>query len=788
MSSFPNFSNIAEYVVNEINRRKSDTQVISELNCWARVISGVDAGLVLVSNPNIPLFRAAGQNIDSLYGSSQTSGTIGKTWSGGAVNTGFDPQIGLPSPIISSFEVDEGSGTISRKATFTVTAYTRKQLEEITKYFLEPGFTVFLEWGWNTKTGVAPLEDVTVNYVTKAASAKELNEARKKSEGHYECYLGFITGGDISFNDGKWNVSVKLSGFTELPSYLNASDNSTNNECGEKIKTEEFTAIAKTPTLGKKRFKQVFNLLPTPRRTNLVKGLINDIDVTHPVNFVNFDEGLRKQLADNSTGLLTRALTGLFNFFGGDASTQRVEGVPVPNGADIIGSERFIRFGTLMKIINKNGTVAVKLGDNDIQMYIDTNNTPISAFDRIFSTDKSKLIIPNQKTPKFSIERAKAGDTTVTTEPPSNCSISSTDANPGSKTKIIKFPYRKDIENGKVDGIKLFYDGDVSYVKINKKGKDWGFLDDLYINFDFAISVLDTPKLSLRDVLYELLNGMSSAVNGLWNFQIQESNKPDDKGLTYLRVVDMNFISDVPNTKKDNSESTLEFQLYGIKSVFIDSTFTVDLGGAMMNKIIGERLSATLNPSDQPTSGRLFSSATDQVLNSLKTECPPSGSGETEDPTEAETKDLERKNLEKFVERVGAYPLVTLVGTQGWFASKVKSITDVKDIAKSVYLISFDDKNLFNEYKLIDTGQTAESENSTITENDVSTLLPITFSFTIHGISGIKKGDMFTVNGLPDRYGSEYGFFQVLSVKHIVSKMSWTTTIEGGFRTRRKKK
>jgi hypothetical protein len=788
MSSFPNFSNIADYVVNEINRRKSDTKVISELNCWARVISGVDAGLVLVSNPNIPLFRAAGQNIDSLYGSSQTSGTIGKTWSGGAVNTGFDPQVGLPSPIISSFEVDEGSGTISRKATFTVTAYTRKQLEEVTKYFLEPGFTVFLEWGWNTKTGVAPLEDVTVNYVTKAASAKELNEARKKSEGHYECYLGFITGGDISFNDGKWNVSVKLSGFTELPSYLNASDNSTNNECGEKVKTEEFTAITNTPTLGKKRFKQAFNLLPTPRRTNLVKGLINDIDVTHPVNFVNFDEGLRKQLADNSTGLFTRALTGLFNFFGGNASTQKVDGVSVPNGADIIGSERFIRFGTLMKIINKNGTVAVKLGDNDIQMYIDTKNTPISAFDRIFSTDKSKLIIPNQKTPKFSIERAKAGDTTVTTEPPSNCSISSTDKNPGSKTKTIKFPYRKDIKNGEVDGIKLFYDGDVSYVKINKKGKDWGFLDDLYINFDFAISVLDTPKLSLRDALYELLNGMSSAVNGLWNFQIQESNKPDDKGLTYLRVVDMNFISDVPNTKKDNSESTLEFQLYGIKSVFIDSTFTVDLGGAMMNKIIGERLSATLNPSDQPTSGRLFSSATDQVLNSLKTECPPSGSGETEDPTATEKKDLERKNLEKFVERVGAYPLVTLVGTQGWFASKVKSVTDVKDIAKSVYLISFDDKNLFNEYKLIDTGQTAESENSTITENDVSTLLPITFSFTIHGISGIKKGDMFTVNGLPDRYGSEYGFFQVLSVKHIVSKMSWTTTIEGGFRTRRKKK
>ncbi len=779
MSSFPNFSNIADYVVKEINRRKSDTKVISELNCWTRVISGVDAGLVLVSNPNIALFKAAGQNIDSLYGSSQTSGTIGKNWAGNAVNTGPDPQVGLPSPIISSFEVDEGSGAISRKASFTVTAYTRKQLDEVTKYFLEPGFTVFLEWGWNTGIGVKPLakspNKVTVEYVTKAASATQLNEARKTSGGHYECYLGFITGGDISFSDGKWDVSVKLTGFTELPSYLNASDNSTNNQCDEKVKTEEFVAIENTKILGEKRFKQVFNALPTPRRTNLVKGLINDVDVSHVVNFINFEEEIRKQIADNSTN----ALQSLVAFFGGDVGNTKAQGVTIPNGSDIIGSERFIRFGTLMKIINTNGMVSVKLGDNDIQMYIDTKNTPISAFDRIFSTDKSKLIIPNQNTPKFSIQDAIEGEL-GTSDESSDCSIVS-------KDKTIKFPYRKDIENGKVDAIKLFYDGDASYVKINKKGTDWGFLDDLYINFDFAASVLDTPKLSLKDVLYELLNGMSSAVNGLWNFQIQESSQPDDKGLTYLRVVDMNFISEVPITKKDNDESTLEFQLYGAKSVFIDSTFTSDIGGSMMNKIIGERLSATINPSDQPTGGRLFSSATDQVLKSLEIECPPTNIKDATPPSNKETEDLVRRNLEKFVERVGVYPKVELT-SKGWFDSVIDDILESTDIEENTLFISYDDKNLFNEYKLIDTGQTADSENSTITENDVSILLPITFSFTIHGISGIKRGDMFTVNGLPDRYGEDRGFFQVISVKHVVQNMSWKTTVEGGFRNRRKKK
>ena len=38
-------------------------------------------------------------------------------------------------------------------------------------------------------------------------------------------------------------------------------------------------------------------------------------------------------------------------------------------------------------------------------------------------------------------------------------------------------------------------------------------------------------------------------------------------------------------------------------------------------------------------------------------------------------------------------------------------------------------------------------------------LLPIKFTFTIHGLSGWKRGDKFKVVGLPQRYNN--GFFQV---------------------------
>lgn len=773
MSSFPNFSNIANYVTDTLNKRKSNPISVSTLNCWARVISGVGNGLVMVSNPNIPLFRAVNQNVESLYGSSQTSGTIGRDWSGKAVNTEMDSQIGLPRPVISSFEVDEGSGNISRKASFTITVYTKKQLDEITKYFLEPGFTVFLEWGWNNTDGVIPLakasNQITVDYVSKASSAFEIAKVREQSYGNYECYLGFITGGGIAFNGNSWTVSVNLTGFTELPSFLNVSDNTTHisgstNSCGDnrELKTDKFDTIKNETDLGKKRYKTMYNELPSVRRTNLIKEtFLNDKNIANPVNFVNFDESVRDKILNKSKEGLAWGLSLIGIDIGGSTEAQ---GESIPNGLQIIGNERFIRFGTLMDILNKNGLVSITVGNKNVSMNINTKNTPISAFERIFSIDKSKLIIPNPKTPRFSLAEAKISAGTLSASDEfTDCSIKYLDT-------VVKFPYDKAIINGVVDGdtTKLFYDSQPEYLKVNKEKSTWGFLDDLYVNFDFVSTIIDTPKLSMKDALYEILNGLSSAVNGLWNFQIQEIPKADSNGVVELRVIDLNFISENNRNSANDTKDIFKFELYGINSIFIDSSFDMDIGGNMMNKIIGERLSVTNNPSDQPTGGRLFAKGLeDKVLNSLEVECPPSNT--TTDKAEIsadEKEELEAKNLEEFIRKVGVYPKVEITED------------NIGTIDTSTYFISYDDKNLFNEYKGIG--------DSIIKEETVSILLPIKFTFTVHGISGIKRGDTFVVNGLPDTYDESNGFFQVLSVKHTVQDMIWKTTIEGGFRQKRK--
>jgi hypothetical protein len=763
MSSGYNFSNIADYVITEINRRKGNTLEVSKLNCWARVVSGVDNGLILVSNPNIPLFRAAGQEIESLYGSSKTSGTIGKDWDDKPVNTGTDPQIGLPRPVISSFKIDEGSESgISRKASFTITAYTKNQMDVVAKYFLEPGFTIFLEWGWNTVHGVKEIsKNVNVDYVTKAMDFVKLNEVRKSTKGHYDCYLGYITGGNISFNGTAWDLSVNLVGYSEMASHLNTSDNSKKIE----VTTSKVDAASKfkniknteNESIGRARFKMMFNELPNIRRTELNKQLLDNPDIANPVNFINFDDKISSKISNGDASIKTifKRLVGL--------DKKEVQGEAIPQNINILSDGRFIRFGVLMKILNNNGVNSMTLGNIDVNMFINTENTPISAFEKIFSTDKSKLIIPNTNTPEFSIEDIKTlgrlnpdGETT-------DCSITD------DVGTIIRFPQLIDIRNGKTKNFKgddIFLGGTDTDtdVLLNKNKNEWGYLDDLYVNFDFAFDILNSSKITTKDALYQILNGMSSAVNGYWNFQIQEFPS-DDTNIVELKVIDLNF-----KGKLDRGRVSCNFDLYGLNSVFIDSNLTMDIPGSVTNQIVGNRLGASINPSNQTVLSNLFSTnISDKILNAINITSDgdtPADNQQQSSDTDSFDKDEEEKNLEEFFKRCGIYPKVT-----------INENSEIGSIDTSTYFIAYDDKNLFNSLK-IESDRKYEKDIQ-----EVSIPLPIGFSFTIHGISGIKRFDMFTVNGLPKKYGSTDGFFQVESVEHIIENMSWKTVVSGRFRS-----
>jgi hypothetical protein len=160
--------------------------------------------------------------------------------------------------------------------------------------------------------------------------------------------------------------------------------------------------------------------------------------------------------------------------------------------------------------------------------------------------------------------------------------------------------------------------------------------------------------------------------------------------------------------------------------------------------------------------GTLFAEGlTDLVLTDINSKKEISTGDEKAGSTETETdEELKEKNYAEFLGKLGTYPKVDKE------RGDIKSGFDINDVT---YVATYDDSQLLKMGK---------SEGS---DDDVSILLPINFTFTIHGVSGIKRGDKFKVDGIPDKYAKQ-GFFQVLGIKHTIQGMEWVTEVTGGYR------
>lgn len=759
MSSFPNLSNLASYVKDALDRRIGNIQNISQLNAWVRVSSGVGSGLVLLSNPNFALFKAGGEA--SIYGDKDASGTLGTTWGGSAVYAETNDSGFRPKPNITSIEIDEGAGTLSRKASFTITCYTKGQLDTLCEYFLEPGYSIFIEWGWNVPESLNSYSPtLSTNTVADFQSFKNVNAARAASGGAYDNYLGFITGGGISSNADTYEISIKCTGFTELPAYFMGADNSEDSENEEKITEPEYSTaqISAETNLGKKRFMMAFNRLPSNRRTTRVSALIVNPLVANPSNFINVDETVKAKVNEcvSGTTLLGISLNDEEANVGGTD-------VEFPSGTEIIKDEAFIRFGTLMEILNRIGMEGFMIGGNLVKTQINTKTTVCCAFPKIFSTDKKKLFIPNKTAPLFDLVKAANSptDNGVSDAATDDCSV----VNVNDSARPIMFPAAGEIVNGVAGGrviVNPKVDG--TFEGLKKPNGQWGFLDDLYVNLDFAKSVLETKNFSMRNALYQILNGMSAAAGGLWDFQIMS-----DENDTELRVVDMNLTP-------TGVQEPYQFVLAGVNSIFIDASLDMDISGAKMNQIIGNRLGQTINGSQKDVKSKdkvgLFTNKEDLILKEIrKREEPPPPKDATppEGPTEDELEEAKIKNLQLMLDKVGLMPRPHL-------DDKYPFESDLK---KSVFTVSYNDQAVFEFFKNQNDKKAVQVE-----PGGVGPIMPIKFTFTIHGLSGIKRGDKFKVLGLPKNYETT-GFFQVTSVKHTITDMLWKTDIEGSFRQSR---
>ena len=149
-----------------------------------------------------------------------------------------------------------------------------------------------------------------------------------------------------------------------------------------------------------RRFKNMYNLLPSFRQTEKVRETIKDRTTMY--DYINFDAVTNKSISSytdpyswqNLLALVTPGADG-----GGDADV---------NGASIekeklFSKHKYIRFEVAMDILNQNDSFqAYKVGNKEVSIQISISDVKIGAFPKMFSMKASKLIIPGEL-PDFSV-------------------------------------------------------------------------------------------------------------------------------------------------------------------------------------------------------------------------------------------------------------------------------------------------------------------------------------------------------------------------------------------------
>lgn len=833
---WPRLSQIEGNIFKKILGRLNDKA--TERVVWIRVISGAvttsGKGLVMQSNQtNWTVFRGTGAG--SYYGDSISSGDIGVDLDGGLVSTGGG-RILRPSPIITGLQIKEGKDQISREAILTLKCFTLEQMELIQSYLMEPGYSLCMEYGWNTPESETSAINLNagVDTVISTASNRNLNydnlhAARINSSGDYDSFLGFIVGGSVASEGEAFNITVTLRGMPGLPTFMQSQHKilqlggptgKVKNAAGEPLtygtnELEEPATVAQGDILRDRRFKNMFNSLPTFRQTKVVQALKNTTTFS---DFINFDAVVNKTVSSFTDPDFWSSLGDMVT--GNDPSKVEINGAAIEKDK-LFSKQKYIRFSLAKDILLANSAYKdIIVGGKRLSVEFSLDNVRIGAFPYIFSTKKEKLIIAGF-IPDFSVYFLNSE------------AVNQLDGGDLECGGVVYSDKDFRIFAGSGDIIQFTEPTDLKADGFTESAHNWGYLKNLYVNFDMFYSKITQPNKNIREILEDILNEMSSAVNGFWNFQIVE--RQEDNRII-MTVIDENWVGKAP-------EEPVTFPHAGARSVFLESDLDISIPGEMLSQLVNKRLSFSVNPDEAPLSvgdNTFFTSIKDLFVTGVSGKTATAESTEqkysSEDPAvilaDAEKywlekqKDLEvhlagveqiklqnpnyvspntkdyldnvkdarmryeaaggkldsnqiqdivaQQTLAKLSQNLAKIDVVPRVSIPTMPDVDISKIKDHATFLTQYRVYCFDDPTYLD--KLKNDAHSAKNGGGTLSHP-----LPIKYRFKILGTSGLRRGDMFNIDGIPDKYRLR-GLFQITEVSQNVEGMSWTTEVTGEYR------
>ena len=842
MGTWPQFSYPYDGIVDKLNtwggnnapmEHLSGKSGVSGLMPWLRVISaygcedenGSTNGLVMQSN-----YPEDGFTIR--YGNGATGTSAQSGICGFELNMENKVEVKgrptRPSPIISGLSVSEVD--VGRKTTnFSITCYTLEHMEKIAKYFLEPGFYVLVEWGWNTRDarkqwigGYDAPGAITPCMMTQYMNVGHVQKKRIQSNFEYDATLGLTTSGGVKFGDNEtYIIDVVLVSQGDVASYMQGHKgsgdvNNVKGGSGLTFKPAQIDASADGNAVGDGLFKQMFNDLISEKQTSEVMNwrttALSKKNKTYSFiehgeanadnkwgdasNYINMDKVIQTQILD----VLKKQ---------GSIKSKNSEDFEFPEDKPFLSTERFIRFELAMAILNADGTQKtedaalpkdVTCSSNKVSHVINTDTSIIGAFPSMFSTDKNILYIPNTTAPKFNLDAVFSGEKAEGA--PINYGNllgkgNTQNLHPIPTSGIEYTGTRKKNNDGKT-GAPHAFPCTYELTKEDNKWKDekssirsyemekghWGWLKNLYINFDFFCQTMKSPNYTIRDVLYDLLNAMSSACNSHWKFQIVERKNPNTQK-EELHVVDLNFTGII-----NHIESKIPtFQSRGMKSPFLNIDFNVSAPAAMMNNVLQKRHSndpeavqpkegslvtvlgsVWSNPEAKDNDGILPVDMVGTIISGVKYVKAVEGE-EDDEPTEEQIKTT---NYEAFVGKAGIYPRNQNRNNESDLALKIKDGEIEKVFMIGTYADSQALRNVYMKNMKGASFNVPGSPNEGKVNNVGFGVAGV--DFTVLGMSGFKRGDTMRFSGLPRNFSDPHTY-EVTGLEHTITTTGWETKV-----------
>lgn len=706
--------------------------------------------------------------------------------------------IHVPSP-----EIERISVTIQkelyRRASIEWVCFSSKQLEYMTPYFLVPGITCILEWGWNhfSPSSLIDLDDINSLKELKNNPYQMYIDNIIKSRGNYDILFGVITHFEWNIEGNKIHCKTEITSPDRIYAGLTVDSTVTSHKPNisktEEVLEDNITILNTLKTFVKDDLKNVRDLVTLDNSVPAnLSGFVSYLQSTYPDKWKEIAYGI----------YFGRDISEKIDYGSGTWAPIQTQKTVVTPSKDKVQFDAisklydnkhtdfdrknqdntWVNLGMLIEILNYH-VYDLKGFKNKAMFKIDINDVVISGHPNLISTNGKEVLFPNAESPKYFYGNFSADviKDKLTYEKQENSSkiIYLPGGKPIAKknnalsdwrvykvcnqTKgkclrddndeiINSFRYTK-LGNQNSFSFPFIYPQPSGYPNVNPYPARYsGYLKNIYFSIKkFEEIVLDDNTKTYTDIITKILNVISNAGGGLWDFRLVNSTGKSGlkkEELATMKIVDYKFISSI------NTGKVYTFDYFDSDSLLQNIKFTPTITNS---QTIRTMYAATNNPQN-----RIVLSDQNELLNYHVNDR--LVLDDTIRYSESNTKVA--KSAKAFTDMMGR--LQNLIPQEESY-----QVTTLDDNGKIlIRRLAMPSPELLK--LLLDDGD--EDNNPRYTG-----IMPgLQAQFTIQGIGGLRTFMMFLVRNLPKPYSHKDIVFRIIDLTENIERGKWTTTITAG--------